>query len=457
MTVLEDRLRSELRAEAERITPGSIISLELPVPDGRPASRLRRGGPRHRPGWAKPMAAAAAVAAVVSGTFAVTRVIPGAPQAAARPAVSGVPAYYAASVPGYLYHHVTRKAQSSSSVDGRYLAIRATATGKLLATISPPAPYNDFTLLTGAADGRVFIAGAQRLRNNGPVSSPSLAELDESTPMRFIVVRVTPGGGVQISGLSLPRRVSPAQGPTIALSPDGTRLAVAYGGSGKPAVLQVMTLATGGVRRWVLPHTAWAPQVEGAGAWTADGRTLAVVQSPGSGGPPVTPQTYRPPRTTRVRLLDTTAPATGLTAGTLLVLHAPAGQLAPGQPYLTPDGSLLISPVTSPGGPWLPRGRLTGELAVYSAGTGALLRTMAPWVWRYPSPPGRGGEPKQILAWSEPAGGRLILLQPSRDLNVLAAVAGSRFAPAGSKLLPRRSGAYQVLQSVLRQAALVAW
>ena len=35
--------------------------------------------------------------------------------------------------------------QYSASVNGRYLKVGSTATGKLLATVFPPKPYNDFS------------------------------------------------------------------------------------------------------------------------------------------------------------------------------------------------------------------------------------------------------------------------------------------------------------------------
>ena len=74
-----------------------------------------------------------------------------------------------------------------------------------------------------------------------------------------MILRITPGGHTQLSPLSLPRRLTEAQAPTLALSPDGAKLAVAYGGSGKPAVIQVITLATGQMRQWTSPPPAAQP------------------------------------------------------------------------------------------------------------------------------------------------------------------------------------------------------
>jgi hypothetical protein len=68
-----------------------------------------------------------------------------------------------------------------------------------------------------------------------------------------MILRITPSGHTQLSPLTLPGTLIEAQAPTLALSPDGAQLAVAYGGSGKPAVVQVITLATGQMRQWTSP------------------------------------------------------------------------------------------------------------------------------------------------------------------------------------------------------------
>ena len=77
MTVLEDRLRSELRAESELITPESIVPLRLPGDTEHVPGVPRRRGSRQWPPWAIPLAAAAAAAAVIAGTFAVAHMLPG--------------------------------------------------------------------------------------------------------------------------------------------------------------------------------------------------------------------------------------------------------------------------------------------------------------------------------------------------------------------------------------------
>jgi len=365
---------------------------------------------------------------------------------------TSAPAYYAYIVQGNFYNYVSHGTQYVGT-SNRYVKIRATATGRLLATISPPTPYNNFFALTADASGRTFVFAAQRLweRNAGDISR--LFQRDERTPMKFLLVHITAAGYLQQAVLSLPQAVTPAQVPTIALSPDGTRLAVAFGARGQTAVVQVITLATGRARQWVAPHSLWRPVLNGNGAWTADGRTLAFVQWPIPPGLLLRAL----PATTRMRLLDTTAPDTSLASSRLLVLRPPAGEWAPAQPFLTPDGTELIGPVArEPSGhgngaspPW------TGELAVYSAHTGALLNTLAPWMWSNLSAPapGRGGSPEQTVAWSNRTGSQLIVLQPRDDLNILGVLTGNTFTQAGGKLIPRQPAAYQELQYALRIAA----
>ena len=139
----EERLRAATRAAADTVPPGSAPPLRLPAdPDGRRFSRacahggrLRRGGPRAL----TPLAAAAAVIVVLTASLAAGRGTrpPGGP-AAARPG-----------------HHESllascRRTTSPWRATARWAAatrvqVRATATGKVLATVRPPRPYTAFS------------------------------------------------------------------------------------------------------------------------------------------------------------------------------------------------------------------------------------------------------------------------------------------------------------------------
>ena len=458
MTVLEDRLRSELRAESELITPESIVPLRLPGDTEHVPGVPRRRGSRQWPPWAIPLAAAAAAAAVIAGTFAVAHMLPGSgpKPRPAGPKYAALPANYAYTAQGDIYNYKSHGTQYSASVTGRYLKVRSTATGKLLATVFPPKPYNNFSMITADAGGTVFVLGAMRDWERHASTRPQVLFENQTTLMRFLELRIGPSGQVQQSSLPLPVTVSPGQQPSIALSPEGSRLAVAFGGGGTPAEVAVVSLGSGRVRRWVSPRVSWTPQLNYRGAWTADGRTLVLQEWPvlRSSSRRALNQ-YHPPATKSVHLIDTLAPGGTLAAGRLLVLRPPAGESAPGDVFITPDGTKLIGGTGKSG--FAPaRGTWTGELSVYSARTGALLQRLAPWKWNgLDRRPAHGGFPRELIAWSSLSGSRLILLHPVADLNVLGVLTGRRFSPAGA-LLPQAAG-YQELEYALRTASQMAW
>ena len=457
MTVLEDRLRSELRAESELITPDSIVPLRLPGDTERMPGVLRRRGPRQWPPWVIPLAAAAAAATVIVGTFAAAHMLPGSgtnPRPVG-PKYAALPANYVYTVQGDIYNYKSHGTQYSASVNGRYLKVRATATGKLLATVFPPKPYNNFSMITADASGTVFVLGAMRDWERYANTRPQVYRRNQTTPMRFLELHVSAAGQTQISSLSLPVTVTPRQQPSIALSPEGTRLAVAFGGGGSPAEVAVVSLASGQVRRWVSPRVSWTPQLSYQGAWTADGRTLALRQWDVIRNPSRQAELqWHPPASTQVELIDTLAPGGTLAVGRLLVLRPPAGESPPDEVFITPDGTKLIGN-TSTGFPPARR-PWTGALSVYSTSTGAPLQRLAAWKWNgLDRRPAHGGYPKELVAWSNRSGSRLILLHPVDDLNILGVATSGGFRPAGVPL-PQASG-YQELQYALRTASQVAW
>jgi hypothetical protein len=455
MTVLEDRLRGELRAESELITPESIVPLRLPDDTGDGPGLPWRGGARQWPSWVVPLAAAAAAVAAIAGTFALARVLPGNGPRPASPKLSSVPAYYAYTVQGSIYHYVSHGTQYGASVTGRYLKVRDTATGKLVTTVFPPKPYNNFEMITANASGTMFVFGAMRNWERNANTPPRILRRNQVTPMKFVELRISPAGQARVSSLSLPVTVTLGQLPSMALSPTGARLALAFGGGGQPAVLDVISLGTGRMRRWVSPPVPWTPLLNVKGAWTADGQTLVlqewdVIRTPARQAE----LRWHPPATTQVRLIDTLARG-GSLAGRQLVLSPRPGESPPWQVFVTPDGTKLIgSIVTDSSRPLADLSR--GELSVYSASTGALLQRLAPWKWNGNDPRGgHGGLPRELLAWSNPSGSQLILLHPRGDLNILGVLTGGRFRTAGTPL-PQPAG-YQELEYALRTAGQMAW
>ncbi|HEV3067460.1 MAG TPA: hypothetical protein VGY50_06430 [Streptosporangiaceae bacterium] len=455
MTVLEHRLRSELRAESELITPESIVPLRLPGDTGQVPGVPRRRGPRQWPGWVVPLAAAAAAAAAIAGTFAIAHALPGSEGRPAGPDYAVLPAAYAYTVQGSIYSYTKHGTQYGESVNGRYLKVQATGTGKLLATVYPPKPYNDFQLISANAAGTVFVLGAAHNWDRNANTPARVQRRNPRTPMKFLEMRIS-AGSVHVSGLSLPVTVTPGQQPSIALSPDGARLAVAFGGGGQAAVLDVVTLASGRARRWVSPPVPWTPSVSLLGAWSADGRTLALQQWNVFRTPtPADQLHWHPPATTTVHLIDTFAPGGSLAAGKTLVLRPRAGEWAPWAVFLTPDGTKLIGATGKRAFRAL-RGVSRGELSVYSARTGALVARLAPWEWNNADRRGgHGGLPAETIAWSNPSGSQFILLHPQHELNVLGVLTGGSFRTAGPPL-PQPAG-YQELEYALRTADQVAW
>jgi len=426
VTQLEERLRADMRAESEQIGPGSIPALQLPA-RADPPRRLRRRGPRlwgpwHWPAWVTTLAAAAAVVVVIAGTFFLAHVVSGSgpgPSATGEETVpySGIPPYYAYAVQGDTYSRTINGTEYGDSVIARYVKIRATASGKLLRTVSPPAPYNAFESFAGAANGRTFVFATNR--NRYDKTGNEYFELDHKTPLKFMILRITPGGHTQLSPLSLPGTLTEGQAPTLALSPDGARLAVAYGGSGKPAVVQVITLATGQLRQWTAPPPAATPMLGGPGAWTSDGRTLALGQIS------VHPSGKIRSARTQMRLLDTNAPGGSLAADSKLVT-LPGTDGFP-WPFITPDGTKLIGEI-SHGPPRTGPAIESGALGVYSARTGALLQVIGRWQ-QHGQRPGMLFSARQAVVWSSLSGSRLIVEMPRGKLNEVGVLSGNTFRP----------------------------
>jgi len=154
----------------------------------------------------------------------------------------------------------------------------------------------------------------------------------------------------------------------------------------------------------------------GLGAWTSDGRVLAVGQMF------IEPSGIIRSGPAQMRLLDTAAPGTNLAAGKLVTLHGARGFSS----FITPDGTKLIGGYG--GIPARRRGGTeSGALGVYSARTGALLRVVARWQRH-----GRGvlsSQARQMVAWSNLSGSRLIVEMPHGKLGEVGFLTGGKFAP----------------------------
>ena len=105
--------------------------------------------------------------------------------------------------------------------------------------------------MTGAADDRTFVLAAQRWWHiTSGTGGLAAQNRDNTTPIVFFRLRFDPATRtVRLTRLSHLAGPQASQLAGIALSPDGTRLAVAL----HSARIAVFTLATGSARYWVWP------------------------------------------------------------------------------------------------------------------------------------------------------------------------------------------------------------
>jgi hypothetical protein len=397
MNTVEDRLRTALRGTAGEITPQSVPPLRL-----HGARRRGVAGPMARRRWAAwltPLAAAAAVIAVVAASLAISATFHGGHRAARRPAgpFAGLPPYYVALA--------VKKPHLKPTIAQRQFAqIRATASGAVLASVTPPKPYGTFSA-AAADDGRTFVLAA----NKWKVTRWTGGSFANPTATRFFLLRLGAGGRPgPLTPLPIPAMPARATISGFALTRDGTKLAVALrggrGGGPGPAI-EVFSLVTGAKRVWTWP--GGGPITNNAGgngevlSWTADGRTLAFQQWVGN--------------SIDVRLLDATTPGGSLQSDSRLAVqwrddaeslhfvHGKASSIIDGfSALITGDGTKIVAATVSE-----TRHPLNSELAFteFSASTGKVVKVLGRW----PIPGLYPGQTQDVL-WTSPSGSTLIVL-----------------------------------------------
>ena len=398
MTPLEDGLRAAMRATAEQIPPGSPSPLIL---------RARRRPIWCRPpgwrAWVIPLAAVVLAGVVVAGSLALASVLTRRPAPASLPfrpqpnSVMGAPAYYVAltspsgDAPGLVPKTTT-------------LTIRATATGKVLATVAVPKPYRAFTAVAAAADDRTFVLLAEA----GQAADPSSAGAPGFPLARLYLLHLDPASPTaagQVRLQALPAADVPAGNAvlTMALSADGTSLAATIGNL-VHSKLYVYHLRTGDRHVWnwfdcdncaVSGVVGPYPRVL---SWAADGRTLLFVYLDGglSKG--------------QVRLLNTDATGTNLFTDSKAVGISLGG---PDRNWLdaavTPDGRTIVAVREITGASGQPA---TQQLVMFSASTGKPAATYGPTPL---------GPDYEQIQWTSTSGRVLILTgaQRARGAEVL--------------------------------------
>jgi hypothetical protein len=420
MSTIEDRLRAATKAAADTVAPGTEPPLMLP---GRRATAARwRRRPRQA-GWLAPAAAAAAVAAVIGTSVSVSTVIHAHRPAAQHPAdgpFAGLPAYYLTLASG------------NPAAWPRRAVIRATGTGTVTATVTPPRPYRIWEQAAASGNGHDFVleAARQRMSHSGGGIQYMAAQ-----PKFFLLTVGQNGRRPRLAALPVP------SGPTreaasFALSPDGSKLALVPGSIPE---IGVFSVATGAGTWWRWPHGPRVTNNAGADgevlSWTADGRTLAFQQWVNHG--------------ITIRLLDTTTPGGSLLASSRVGMRWPnagdpvrfvngkiVNDIFGFSAIITPDGTKIVAATSTE-----TRRPLNSELQFteFAVGTGTVQRVLYPW--RLP-----GLYPGQVqdVLWSSPSGSKLIVVahppgtKPTRARNSpdsagypieLGVVSGTHFTP----------------------------
>jgi hypothetical protein len=331
---VEDQLRAAGRAVRDQVRDLPELDLTTSAP-AQPGTRP--GTPRRwRAGWLIPLAAAAAVV-IVAATLVSVRSLsaparPGTDQTG--PATSGtaanqVPAYYAG---------ITQTA--AVSPDDAYgpsnVTIAETATGKTMFTIKPP-KNTSFANVTAAADDRTFVVSVAPFPPGAPLQAA----------IGWDLLRISPGAtGYTLRRLSIPATPPNTLIGALALSPDGTELAVMVDSDTvveDTAALRIYSVASGQVlRTWQSESKQSLDSIganfnpNGTVTWLANGHGLAfawdAVEQPGQNPLKVTPE---------VRRLDLAKPGTGLLADSTPVVMITKGwvnQACDGL-YPTADGN----------------------------------------------------------------------------------------------------------------------
>jgi hypothetical protein len=390
MTTIEDRLRAAATAAAGTVAPGSAPPLRLPREPGRRSGPGRRGS---REKWTRrmaPLAAAAAVIAVVAASLAVAG---GAPGHRSRPQPHAARASALAALPPY-YVMLTGRNPDPTVLQPQHAVIRATATGALLSAIGPPSPYSTFISVAGAGNGHTFVLAAEKLvvdHVDGGVSQ-------QGAPVKFFLLRLAADGAPKLTALPIPPEPASAGLAGIALSPDGSKLAVAID-SGQGPRIQVFSTATGSEHDWTWPGGGGITNNAGGRgqvlSWAADDRTVAFQLWRGSN--------------ISIGLADTAASGPG--SGRLVFTFAGAAtDSAHGDitfngttALITPDGAAIVCAVLLAG----PRGQVGyghGFMEI-STRAGQLLRMVGPRQYS-----GYKLLQDEDVLWANASGSRLIVI-----------------------------------------------
>jgi hypothetical protein len=373
--------------------------------------------------WARRLAPAAAALAVVAVAISVATISQsrhepvtsiGTATAAPSTVKPGPPiSTYVKSgqVPPY---YVAITSHGDPNVNPSYAVVKATASGKTLATINPRAAGGMIAAVTAAADDRTFVISEQRRAPRGGNQS-----FEAQT---FYVFRLSASGQ---PGRPTKLAMSVPNGELVtglALSPSGRKLAIAVQPDNlknDPNLqeIRVYTVGTGAVRIWKGDgYIDSGPGDAKSMSWTADERTLAFNWSGATSG--------------GVRLLNV-----GAHGGSLLADSRLHGPFPASSPYgaacqaftITPDGSSIICGAIQ-GVEHISNGTDHGRDAVtefreYSTATGKIVRVFGHWIIA------RAGNLVINALWSNSSGSLLIGAIPTTGTGQVGVISGNTFTP----------------------------
>lgn len=314
--MIEDTVRTAIRQTAAQVSQTDLAPLDL---DQKPQFT----GPRST--MARPLTALSAAAAMIVLVIGV--VVAGSAvrhagdsgQSAAKP--SGPPRYF-----------VDLSFSAATGVERDRADIVDSLTGKVIAFAPVPKPYGSFTEAAAAANDRTFVLAAQT-ETHGP------HWLSKLFVLRFDPVRKT--ASLRPLRFTFPatlngRKVSWV-GQGLALTPDGTELAIAASPFERAHVSHVWTysMASGTSRSWHSPGEIGLRLYDSrAISWSGDDRTLSYLWS------------SEPSGLRSMQLLNTAAPQGDLISHSRKLVKIAAPGFAPWRDAdLTPDGSKLVAAV----------------------------------------------------------------------------------------------------------------
>jgi hypothetical protein len=317
--------------------------------------------------------------------------------AAAAPLQVNVPPYYVALIG-------SKPEDQLAPPPADVAVVRATATGAVLARITPPRPYT-FAAVSGAADDRTFV-----LFGVGPTSGDAM--LYGTYRQRLFLLHINPAASTpsaRTNLTALPEADIPGghgrQLLAMALSPDGTSLAAIFlqRTSAFPYTsgdLTVFNLATGAQRTWtrnVCDHGRCVDEVIGDGfaliqdpsrvqlSWTSDSRSLLFIA--GQTG-------------SQARVLDVNAPGTNLMADSH-PLPARPKVIYWRDAVISPDGKTVFIQYSTGAG------TVAANLLRFSAATGS--GTVVNQVVSFTEGHTTGAGPDDVL-WTNDSGSKIIVL-----------------------------------------------